>query len=172
MCSQLIDKDNNITLDSQEDIFVVWDIQKNQFVGSYDEFKNTAWPDWSLSSTINARYINNKFTKDNDDEEKKNYMLENCTMTNICRFNLLDNAIMGSNFGEIFAFRFPALYLDKNNILEFRHDKVPKRNMAISKGFDALTSMIQSMAIFEDRYVFVTGNNDQCILQYRVEYED
>jgi hypothetical protein len=26
MCSQLIDKDNNITLDSQEDIFVVWDI--------------------------------------------------------------------------------------------------------------------------------------------------
>jgi hypothetical protein len=26
ICSQLIDKDNNITLDSQEDIFVVWDI--------------------------------------------------------------------------------------------------------------------------------------------------
>ena len=42
------------------------------------------------------------------------------------------------------------LYLDKNKILEFRHDKVPKRQMAISKGFDALTSMIQSMAIFED----------------------
>jgi hypothetical protein len=26
MCSQLIDRDNNITLDSGEDIFVVWDI--------------------------------------------------------------------------------------------------------------------------------------------------
>lgn len=26
MCSQLIDKDNNITLGSNEDIFVVWDI--------------------------------------------------------------------------------------------------------------------------------------------------
>lgn len=25
MCFQLIDKDSNITLDSQEDIFVVWD---------------------------------------------------------------------------------------------------------------------------------------------------
>jgi len=63
-------------------------------------------------------------------------------MTNVARFNLLDNAIMGSNFGEIFAFRFPAVYLDKSNIMEFRHDKVPKREMALSKGFDALTSMI------------------------------
>jgi hypothetical protein len=49
---------------------------------------------------------------------------------------------------------------------------VPKRQMALSKGFDALTSMVQSLVIFEDRKVFVTGNNDQCILQYRVEYED
>lgn len=44
--------------------------------------------------------------------------------------------------------------------------------MALSKGFDALTSMIQSINILEDKKVFVTGNNDQCILQYRVEYED
>ena len=44
--------------------------------------------------------------------------------------------------------------------------------MALSKAFDALTSMIQSINILEDKKVFVTGNNDQCILQYRVEYED
>jgi hypothetical protein len=44
--------------------------------------------------------------------------------------------------------------------------------MAISKGFDALTSMVQSINIFDDKKVFVTGNNDQCILQYKVEYED
>ena len=84
-------------------------------------------------------------------------------MTNVARFNLLDNAIMGSNFGEIFAFRFGALILDKNHVLEFRNDLIPKREMAISKGFDALTSMIQSINIFEDRKVFITGNNDQCI---------
>jgi hypothetical protein len=63
-------------------------------------------------------------------------------MTTIARFVHLDNAIMGSNFGEIFAFRFPAIFLDKNDIVEFRHDKVPKREMAITKAFDALTSMI------------------------------
>ena len=63
-------------------------------------------------------------------------------MTSCARFNLLDNAVMGSIYGELFAFRFAALYIDKNRVLEFRHDKVPKRNMAISKGFDALTSMV------------------------------
>jgi len=172
MCSQVIDKDNNISLDSAEDIFVVWDIAQNQFVSNYDMFRNTAWPDWSLSSTVNARYINSKFERENDDEEKKRFTLESCYMTDVARFNLLDNAIIGSNFGEIFAFRFPALYLDKNKLMEFRNDKVPKREMAISKGFDALTSSIASLNIFEDRKVFVTGQNDQCILQYRVEYED
>ena len=63
-------------------------------------------------------------------------------MTSCARFNLLDNAVMGSIYGEIFAFRFPALYIDKNRVLEFKYDKVPKRNMAMSKGFDALTSMV------------------------------
>ena len=93
-------------------------------------------------------------------------------MTNVARFTALDNAVMGSLFGEIFAFRFPALFVDKNKVLEFKYDRVLKREMAICKGFDALTSMIQSINIFDDQKVFVTGNNDQCILQYRVEYED
>jgi len=126
-------------------------------------FKNTQWPGWSLSSTINARYVNTQFNRLSDDEEKKLLVHESCCMTNVARFNLLDNAIMGSNFGEIFAFRFGALILDKNHVLEFRNDLIPKREMAISKGFDALTSMIQSINIFEDRKVFITGNNDQCI---------
>lgn len=93
-------------------------------------------------------------------------------MTNISRFTLIENAITGSIFGEIFAFRFPALFLDHQKAQVFRHETYNKRDMALSKGFDALTSMIQSINILEDKKVFVTGNNDQCILQYRVEYED
>ena len=85
-------------------------------------------------------------------------------MTSVSRFNLIDNAVMGSLFGEIFVFRFPAMLIDRNNVLEFMYDKVPKRTMSVSKGFDALTSMIASINIFEDKKVFVTGNNDQCIL--------
>ena len=79
---------------------------------------------------------------------------------------------MGTCFGEIFAFRFSSLTVDKNRVLEFKYDKCVKRDMSISKGFDCLTSMIQSLVIYDDKRVFVTGNNDQCILQYRVEYED
>ena len=71
---------------------------------------------------------------------------------------------MGSTFGEIFAFRFGAMFLDKNRVLDFRFDKCVKRDMAISKAFDCLTSMIASINIHDDKRVFVTGTNDQCIL--------
>jgi hypothetical protein len=33
-------------------------------------------------------------------------------MTNVARFTLIENAIAGSIYGEIFAFRFPALFID------------------------------------------------------------
>ena len=48
-------------------------------------------------------------------------------MTSIARIRNLDNALMGSLFGEIFAFRFPALFIDRNHVLEFNYDKVSKR---------------------------------------------
>ena len=48
----------------------------------------------------------------------------------------------------------------KQRVLDFKYDRVPKRQMALSKAFDALTSMIQSINILEDRKVFITGNND------------
>jgi hypothetical protein len=56
---------------------------------------------------------------------------------------------MGSNFGELFAVRFSALFLDKQRVVEFKHDKIPKRSMSISKGFDAFTSNVTSIGIFE-----------------------
>ena len=36
MCSQVIDNDNNVILESMEDIFVVWDINKGYLVSDYD----------------------------------------------------------------------------------------------------------------------------------------
>ena len=68
MASQLIDRDNNIVYDqeaegisdkeAQDDIFVVWDITNSKIVTDYELFKNSSWPDWSLSSSVNARYVN------------------------------------------------------------------------------------------------------------------
>jgi hypothetical protein len=55
---------------------------------------------------------------------------------------LLNNAVSGSLFGELFAFRFGSLNIDKTKLGDFHFSKVAKRGMAISKGFDALTSMI------------------------------
>jgi hypothetical protein len=69
-----------------------------------------------MSSAVNARYVNAKFNKETDDEEKKSFKLEQCFVTNFSRFSLIDNSLIGTNFGEIFAIRFPALYVDKSSI--------------------------------------------------------
>ena len=44
--------------------------------------------------------------------------------------------------------------------------------MSICKQVDALTSTILALNIYNNKKVFATAKNDQCILQYRVEYED
>ena len=72
----MIDKDNNVIIEAMEDIFVVWDISKSTLVNDMEQFKATKWPDWSMSSCINARYINQKFDRETDDEEKKKFLLE------------------------------------------------------------------------------------------------
>jgi hypothetical protein len=55
---------------------VVWDIPGNKIEQDMDLFHKIHWPDWSLSSSINARYIDRKFNKDSEDEEKKKYLFE------------------------------------------------------------------------------------------------
>ena len=127
MCSQVVDKDNNIAHQFDDDIFVVWDIHNSRIEQDMEVFHKTLWPDWSLSSSINARYIDRKFNRESEDEEKKKFQLEQCFMTNVARFTLIENAICGSIFGEIFAFRFPALFLDRQNGAVFKHDGVHKR---------------------------------------------
>ena len=161
MCSQVIDKDNNISQEQfNEDIFVIWDIMTNRFEEDAEIFAKSQWMDWSLSSAINARYIDRKFARETDDEEKKKFILEQSYMTQVARMGEIDIVICGSVFGEIFAFRWDALTCDKQKVLDFKFDRVLKREMAVSKAFDALTSMIQSINIYDDQKVFVTGNND------------
>jgi hypothetical protein len=93
-------------------------------------------------------------------------------MSKISRFSLLDNAIVGSHQGGLYLFRFPALTIEKLKVVDFRYDFLRKNEMAASRSFSGHTSMIQSIEIFEDRTVLSTSISDQCIVQWRVEYED
>jgi WD40 repeat protein len=159
-CAQVVDQDNNIQLEAQEDIYIVWDISIGKFVQDLESLRYAEWPDWSLSSSLNARYVNKGFDKGTDEEEKRKFILEACAQTAVGRFTMSDNALCGSNFGELFAFRYSSLKIDKNQVMDFYYDRTHKRDMALCKGFDALTSMILSINVFEDKKVFVTGNND------------
>lgn len=167
---QLVDRDNNI-LDA-EDVFVVWDMFDPRFVYDLEETKDVYWPTWSLPSALNCRYLNRKLNRFTEGHEAKLFAEEQNTMTAISRFSLLKNAVIGSLKGELFVFRFDALTLDDQVRETFEYQRVPKRAMAISKANDACTSKIESLKIFQNRIVCVTGNNDQCILQYRVEYNE
>ena len=85
-------------------------------------------------------------------------------MTQIARFDILNYAIMGSIFGEIYTFRFEELEVDRDHLKDFHYNQVYKRQMSICKQVDALTSTILSLNIFQNKKVFATAKNDQCIL--------
>ena len=125
-----------------------------------------------MASSINARYQGNYITPDNPEEEKKLRQLEACKMSAVGRFNILANAVCGSSQGDLYVFRFPSMYVDKNNVMDFNVEKLRKLDMSLTRGFSAHTSMVQCCDIHEDKYVFTTALQDQCILQWRAEYED
>ncbi len=64
------------------------------------------------------------------------------------------------------------MYIDKNNVIDFSVEKLKKIDMALTRGFSAHTSMVQCTEIFEDKFIFSTALQDQCIIQWKVEYED
>lgn len=63
-------------------------------------------------------------------------------MSSVSRFNLLSNAVCGSIHGDLYLFRFPSMYIDKNNVIDFSVDKLRKIDMALTRGFSAHTSMV------------------------------
>ena len=63
-------------------------------------------------------------------------------MSAVSRFNLLDNTVCGSTFGDLYLYRFSAMFIDKNNLIDFSVDKMRKLDMALTRGFSAHTSMV------------------------------
>ena len=71
-------------------------------------------------------------------------LLETCLMSSVGRFGAIDNAVCGSIYGDLFLYRFPAMYLDKSTINGFNIDKLKKLDMALTRGYTAHTSMVLS----------------------------
>lgn len=152
--------------------YTVWDIVKNQMLTDFEQLKKIDWSGWSLSNSINARFQGNSIRQENPEDEKKMRLLESCQMSSVGRFGAIDNAVCGSVFGDLFLYRFTAMYVDKSAVNAFHADKVKKAEMALTRGYTAHTSMVLATEIFEDKYVLTTSLSDQCIVQWRVEYED
>ena len=80
-------------------------------------------------------------------------------MSSANRFGAIDNAVCGSIHGDLYLFRFPAMYLDKSAINNFNIDKIKKMDMALTRGYSGHTSMILcteviiSILIFLYRYL-------------------
>lgn len=93
-------------------------------------------------------------------------------MNKVSLFTVQPNAIAGSHQGGLYIFRFDALCIDKMKVTDFKYDLVKKNEMAATRCFSAHTSMIQSIEIYNDKKVLTTSVSDQCIVQWRVEFED
>lgn len=81
-------------------------------------------------------------------------------MSSVGRFGAIDNAVCGSVFGDLFLYRFTAMYVDKSAVNAFHADKVKKAEMALTRGYTAHTSMVLATEIFEDKYVLTTSLSD------------
>ena len=62
--------------------------------------------------------------------------------------------------------------IEKLKVIDFKFDLLRKPEMAATRSFFGHTSMITCIEIFEDRQVLTTSLKDQCIIQWKVEYED
>jgi len=124
--------------------------------------RRQTWPDWSLAHAINARYQGNKIQASNVEEEKEMFKSEQCSMTAV---KLMENvAVCGSQFGDLYLFHFDALRLDKTQVIDFKTESLGKLDMALTRGFSAHVSMIESLEVYENQYLFSTSQSDQCII--------
>ena len=159
-CALMVDQDNNVMLESLDDIFLVWDIHQGGLIYNYDLLEHVEWPNWSLSSSVNARYVGNQLNKVSQEIEDDIFKQEQIYLTQISRFDVENYAIVGSIFGEIYAFRFESLIVDRDFIKDFQYNRVYKRQMSICKQVDALTSTILALNIYNNKKVFATAKND------------
>jgi hypothetical protein len=141
-------------------------------VTDFEALKKIEWSGWSLSNSINARFQGNSIRPENPEDEKKMRILETCMMSSVSKFGAIDNAVCGSIHGDLYLFRFPAMVIDKSALGGFNLDKIKKSEMALTRGYTAHTSMILHTENFEDKYILTTSLTDQCIVQWRVEFED
>ncbi len=65
-----MDEDHTRDYDMGEQQFHVWDIEHGAMVSEFDQLKRVVWPEWSLSGAINARYLGQTISVENQDEEK------------------------------------------------------------------------------------------------------
>jgi len=66
-------------------------------VTNFELLKNTQWPDWSVAPAVNARFLGTNMNIEDAIEERQLLFREQCFMSKIARFSLLDNAIVGSH---------------------------------------------------------------------------
>ena len=53
-------------------------------------------------------------------------------MTSMVTFPEILNSICGNINGDLFMFRFPAMFIDRSKVLDFTIDKLMKNEMALS----------------------------------------
>lgn len=94
-------------------------------------------------------------------------------MTACNRFNdELNAAICGSTKGDLYLFRFRSLFVDPKSLRAIKFEELSKTEMSLARGFSAHTSMVLCTEIYQMDSVFSSALSDQCVIQWKVEYED
>lgn len=161
MCSMKIDEENVRNFEGGEDIFAVWDIENNELVNDYNQLKKSDWVSWTISNAIYARFLGNYLKSKNPEEDATLKVSENCIMSACQKFPTIMNGVCGNTFGDVFLFRFSALFIDKGKQQEFSIDALEKTDMALTRSFSAHSSMVTYTELFGEHNVLTVGLEDQ-----------
>ena len=79
------------------------------------------------------------------------------------KFLEIMNTAWGNTFGDVFLFKFPALFVDKSKHLEFSIKDLVKKDMALTRSYSAHSTMVMYTELFREQYLLTVGLEDQCI---------
>jgi hypothetical protein len=127
-----VDKDNQKDFMDTQSIFLVWDLTKNEIVIETEALSKVKWASWTLANSVNARFQGNQLAAENEEEEAKQRVVEDCIMTSMATFPEILSVVCGNINGDLFIFRFPALCIDRSKVVDFSTERLKKIDMALT----------------------------------------
>ena len=155
--------------DSNETIFIIWDITNNQLVVDQEMLLNIKFPSITASNAMFAKNLSPILNQNVENDSLKDLAI----ISTMCNLPSLDLCLGGNLFGEINIFRNAGLYINYKNIHSHSIEDLDYSTMTMCRTFSGHSNeIIKIQSALGDKFIFTCGMNEQCIIQWNLLQED